>query len=82
MAQETLTSMSRSYDVIISSASFLATPFSSDIKDELEQQGSLLKCLYLRSQAVEARLKNEINLVRYSIPLVPHSLGHLKPKVV
>jgi hypothetical protein len=34
-----------------------------DTQAELLQQASLLKCLQLRSQAVEARLRNEINLV-------------------
>jgi hypothetical protein len=38
-----------------------------NIQTEVQYQASLLKCLQLRSQAVEARLKNEINLVGISL---------------
>jgi hypothetical protein len=65
IAQETLKSMSHSYDSILSTTA-LDNSASGNLKAELEQQISLLKCLQLRSQAVEARLKNEINLVCYS----------------
>jgi hypothetical protein len=64
IAQETLNSMSGTYDKIIFT-SYPATALSSNVKAELEQQASLLKCLKFRSEAVEARLRNEINLVRY-----------------
>jgi hypothetical protein len=69
IAQETLNSMSQTYDTIISTSS-PAAPLSSNVKAELELQASLLKCVHLRSEAVEARLRNEINLVCYYPQLI------------
>lgn len=58
VAIETLNSMLKCYSHILHSSSAVEI----DTQAELQQQASLLKCLQLRSQAVEARLRNEINL--------------------
>lgn len=62
VAQETLKSMLETYNRVAASPAVerLSSP---DLISELEQQISLLKCIHLRSEAMEARLKNEINLV-------------------
>ncbi len=54
--------MSHTYDSILSASSIHAS-LPVNLKAELEQQASLLKCLQLRSQAIEERVKHEINLV-------------------
>jgi hypothetical protein len=59
VAVEILNSMLKCYSNILHSSSAVEI----DTQAELQQQASLLKCLQLRSQAVEARLRNEINLV-------------------
>jgi hypothetical protein len=51
--------MQKCYSTLLKSSSAAEI----DTQAELQQQASLLKCLQLRSQAVEARLRNEINLV-------------------
>ncbi|MCJ1309542.1 hypothetical protein MMC25_003202 [Agyrium rufum] len=60
-AQKTLKAMFRCYDTIRATA-LLDTQSSEEVKAQLEQQASLLTCLRLRSEAIEARLRNEINL--------------------
>jgi hypothetical protein len=66
-AQETLRLMISTYETIVSTSG-LETLSSANIKAELEQQASLLNCLQLRSQSLESRLQNELNLVCF----IPH----------
>jgi hypothetical protein len=62
VARETLTSMLQTYHTLLDSVPANASS-QPDVIPELEQQISLLKCIHLRSETIEARLKNEINLV-------------------
>lgn len=41
---------------------------SREIRNSLQFQSTILKCLHLRSKAVEERLRNEINMVLAVIP--------------
>jgi hypothetical protein len=63
VAVETVSSIAAYRDSLLNPGNQEISLASRNIQSELQYQASLLKCLQLRSQAVEARLKNEINLV-------------------
>ena len=62
MAIETLTSIITERDVLSADGSTRALNCRQTGKD-LRYMSTLLKCLHLRSKALEERLRNEINLV-------------------
>jgi hypothetical protein len=66
IAMETLLSMIQEHEMFFkenqSDDAEKVTPFRR-IRKSLQFQSTILKCLHLRSKAIEERLRNEINLV-------------------
>jgi hypothetical protein len=72
MATETLRSMIEEHELFVrenlSQDAGKIVP-AREIRSSLQFQSTILKCLHLRSKAIEERLRNEINMVLRSHPL-------------